>query len=250
MTGKRLIVLLAVLCLSAVAASAEWPRTVSAIDTRTPAAEKLQAEVGGVHMDGEDWEGMGLSLLARYGVADNWAVLLNPTFVSYDVDGGDSESGIGDTEIGTIYRFLDETKDSVDLAAGVFVSLPTGDDDKSLGSGSVEPGLGIALAKTLGPIVAVGNLGYTFIMDADEGEEDGFASAALEAVYPVDEKMSVNAFVDAEMARVEDADDDVSAGIGARFLPKENMLWKALVATGLTDEAADLTVGVSFGYEF
>lgn len=237
----------------AVSAGAEWERTVSAWDARLPAQGKIQASLWGGYWtwgeDGVDGTDMDATLYVNYGIADNWSVGVAPSFYSWDVDGGDSESGLSDTGLMSTYRFMDEADAGFDFAAMGRVSLPTGDDDDGLGTGSVEPGLVLIAAKTLGPIVAVANAGATLILDADDGEEDFVVFASLEGIYPLTDKLSVNGTFSLGTSRAEDGDEPVDIGLGARFRPMEQFFVGGAAYVCLTDDY-DWGGQIACGYEF
>jgi len=243
----------AVLCVFAVAASAEWERTIFAWDTRLPAQGKFQASLWGDYYAYEvgDADATTLDgvLYLTYGIADNWSACVAPSFTSWDVDDGDSESGISDTLLTTTYRFMEEKDSGADVAILGRASLPTGDDDKGLGSGNVEPGFLVLAAKTLGPIVAVANAGATAILDADDGEEDFILRGCIEGIYPLNEQLNINALLSAETARADGADDDVELGLGTRFTPVEQFFVLGAGYVCLTD-AYDWGATLATGYEF
>ncbi len=240
-------------CLLANAARAEWGRTITVWDTRTPAQGKFQVKLNGIYQssefEGNDTDRILARLYGIYGIADNWAVRVAPLYTSWDVDGGGSESGLGDTRVLTIYRFLDEAKAGFDLAVKAGVTLPTGDDDKGLGSGHVEPDLFLLAAKTLGPVIAVANAGGRLILDPNDGEEDFILSFLLAGIYPLNEKTSLNAEFSADTARWDGEDDYVELLFGGRFLPRADMVVKGGVSLGLTD-AFDWGFRLAGGYEF
>lgn len=253
MKARTWILFVSVLCLMAVAASAEWERTVSAWDTRVPAQGKLQLSAWGGYYawesGGADGNELGANVYAHYGLADNWSVCLAPGFMRWDVDGGGSESGLADTDVMTTYRFMDEAAAGFDIGVMAGVSLPTGDEDKGLGSGSVEPTVGLLAAKTFGAVVAVANIGGRLILDADDGEEDFTLGLSLEGIYSVSDQLSVNAAFSAATARWEDGDENADIGLGARFHPMEQAFLGGMAYLSLTD-SYDWGVTIGGGYEF
>ncbi|MBP7830848.1 MAG: transporter [Kiritimatiellae bacterium] len=253
MTGRIGLAVAAVLCVFAVAASAEWERTIFAWDTRLPAQGKFQTSLWGDYYASEvgdaDATTMDAALYLAYGIADHWSACVAPGFVSWDVDGGDSESGISDTALMTTYRFMEEKDSGADVAILGRVNLPTGDDDKGLGSGNVEPGFLVLASKTLGPIVAVANAGATAILDADDGEEDFILRGAVECLYPLNEQLNLNALLAAQTARADGEDDDVELGFGTRYTPVEQFFVLGAGYVCLTD-AYDWGATLAAGYEF
>ncbi len=253
MRTKKWLVMICGCCLAAVSASAEWERTISAWDSKLPDQGKFQMSLWGDYWEwesgGADGKEMDATLYLNYGLADNWSVVLAPGYTKWDQDRGGDEAGISDTGVLSTYRILDEAEAGFDLAVMGRVSLPTGDDDKGLGTGSVEPGASVILSKTLGPIIAVANLGGTLILDADDGEEDYILGAVFEGIYPVSEQLSVNGQFSASTARWEHGDESVDLGAGVRFTPMPQWFLAGAGYVCLTD-AYDWGFQVASGYEF
>lgn len=246
------LMIMANLCIFPTLASADWERTVSNWDTRLPDQGKLQVSLWGGYsawnnenIDGNDIFG---DLDLTYGLEDNWSVAISPSFYRWEEDGGISEAGISDTSLMSTYRFLDEAKDNLDLAVMGSLKVPTGDEDKGLGSGSVEPKIKLLAAKTLGPIIAVANLGGYAILDARDGEKDFVMLAALEGVYPLSEQLSINAALTTLSARWDGEDELVDLGFGARF-NLQQMFVGGMAYTCLTDNY-DWGLQLAAGFEF
>jgi hypothetical protein len=75
--------------------------------------------------------------------------------------GASGAVGIGDIAISTKALLRDESRWSPAIAARAALKLPTGDEDRALGSGEVDVGLGLAMEKTLGPTRIYFNAGLT-----------------------------------------------------------------------------------------
>lgn len=73
---------------------------------------------------------------------------------------GFDESGMGDILATAKFRLLNEGEAIPALGLYTQLSFPTGDEDKGLGSGSVDATLGGTLTKHLGPFQFYGNLGF------------------------------------------------------------------------------------------
>ncbi len=68
--------------------------------------------------------------------------------------------GLGDTEIGMKYRFIHETDETPQVGTFPIVHIPTGDNDRGLGSGHVPVFLPVWLQKSWGPWTTYGGGGY------------------------------------------------------------------------------------------
>ena len=253
MTAHKRIITLAIICLLPVIASAEWERTISTWDTRLPGQGKLHVSLWGGYWESKPHNADLIEndgyLDVTYGLADNWSVCLSPSLYKWDQDGGGSKAGISDTALMTTYRFRDEATSGFDLAAMGSLYLPTGDKDKDLGTGSVEPEVKLLASKKLGDIIAVANLGARAIINADAGEKNFMLSPSIEGVYPLNDKLSLNAAMSASTARFDGYDALVDLGVGARFKPLERMFVMASVYKCLTD-AYNWGFQIATGIEF
>ena len=248
------IVALAVICLLPVMASAEWARTVTAWDTLLPAQGKIQLSVWSGYYKSEqsniDKTEKGAYLDMVYGLSDKWSVGVSPFFYGWKKDGGGSESGISDTSLMTTYRFRDEATGGLDLAVmGVF-NLPTGNEDKDLGSGKVEPEVKLLAAKKYGPIIAVANLGVTTVLNADKGYKDVMFQPSLEGVYPLNDRLSLNAAFTGSTASSDTMDGWVDMAVGAMFKPREDMFVAGSVTTCVTSSCDWNGIELSAGIQF
>lgn len=80
----------------------------------------------------------------------------------------------GDTELGFKYRFIKEAKDSARPQVGVFplIELPTGDEDRGLGTGHVSVYLPIWVQKSFGDWTTYGGGGYWLNQDKRRGDKN------------------------------------------------------------------------------
>lgn len=103
-------------------------------------------------VDAHDASGVGPSVEVNYGAAPNLQLHLIAN-MAYDFPAGvPAAFGLGDTELGAKYRFIDPGKDDWYPEVGVFplVELPTGSARRGLGAGYVQAFLPIWMQKDLG----------------------------------------------------------------------------------------------------
>jgi Protein of unknown function (DUF3187) len=77
------------------------------------------------------------------------------------IQGTSGAIGIGDIAIAAKALLTEEGQLAPAIAGRFALKLPTGDDDRALGSGAVDVGLGLALEKTFGPVHIYLNTGLT-----------------------------------------------------------------------------------------
>ena len=85
-------------------------------------------------------------------------VIVPEAFVSYA--GETRRYGLGDTEVGFKYRFIDESEDHPQVAVFPLGELPTGSESRSLGSGHTQVFLPVWAQKTTGKWITSGGGGY------------------------------------------------------------------------------------------
>ncbi len=98
----------------------------------------------------ESWSQMGFAARpSYYGMfgENRWMVSAFLPFVSDNQPNVDSEAGIGDIQLSAAYWLIDNHKEGMYLSAWLWADLPTGDDEKSLGTGQLNIRPGVAFAK-------------------------------------------------------------------------------------------------------
>ena len=99
----------------------------------------------------------------NYGVSPNTHFHVIVPAISFDAPaGGPKQFGYGDTEIGLKYRFIEEDKNGWRPQVGSFpiMILPTGAENRGLGSGHVSQFLPIWVQKSFGDWTTYGGGGY------------------------------------------------------------------------------------------
>lgn len=250
---SKQIAALAVILLLPVMASAEWERTLGAWDTLLPGKGKTQVSLWGNYAKSEianaDSTTKAAYLEMTYGISDKWSAYVSPSFYNWKVEGAGSESGLSDTKLQTTYRFRDEATDNFGLAVMGQLLVPTGNENKLLGGGSFEPGGTLIASKKYGPVIAVANLELAAVLNADSDEKSFVAASMLEGVYPLNDKLSLNAALSAETARVDGDNADLDLGFGSRYNVKDQMFVGGMVYKCLT-ESSTWGLQVAAGVEF
>ncbi|OQX92434.1 MAG: hypothetical protein B6D58_02930 [candidate division Zixibacteria bacterium 4484_95] len=88
----------------------------------------------------DTWNGFGFMLRPTYYSMFNdhrWSVSVVMPFMSYSQGSGNSESGFGDIQISAAYWIIDDYNKGNYLSMWFWSDLPTGDDNKGLGTGQV-----------------------------------------------------------------------------------------------------------------
>jgi hypothetical protein len=99
-----------------------------------------------------------------YGLTERMELTFETTGVSQE-----HQYGVGDSVVGTKYVLLKEGGRLPGIAGSFELKLPTGDESRGLGSGEFDYDLRLRAQKTWGWFTATGNVGYTFVTDAEYG---------------------------------------------------------------------------------
>jgi hypothetical protein len=102
---------------------------------------------------------------------------------------GDGEAyGYSDTEVGVKYRFLDESESSPQIGIFPLIEIPTGDEAKQLGAGSLQAYMPVWLQKSWGKLTTYGGAGFWY--NPGTGNEN-WIFAGWEAQYDFSEIVTV-----------------------------------------------------------
>jgi len=134
-------------------------------DTGTQGAGKYQLEANLEYARNDD---LGVTenktqaaATLTYGIVDNLDIAVSFPWLAREIkEAGESssESGISDLSISAKWRFHEQEGFSLALRSGI--TLPTGNDDKGLGSGRMTYGLFFIATKEWKPYIFHMNLGY------------------------------------------------------------------------------------------
>lgn len=176
-------------------------RTVWTMENRMPGTLGLEVGVGAmgsplpspVSVDGGDssiWQaGLGL----RLGLLDDLAVTATFPMRGWSIDGQGSEKGFGDIELGAQYRFWEDIFDYAWFIPHASMTLPTGDEDKMLGTGDVDGRVGISAGTTVEDVWHFAADVSWIIRDFedDDNKDYGTVQGSLSVIYDLDEQASL-----------------------------------------------------------
>src|SRR5258706_1982478 len=104
-----------------------------------------------------------------------------------------TESGIGDSVLAATYGAFYDAKSTLGLDLTAKLKLPTGDEQRGLGTGSVDETLQAELYKSIDRVTVFGGFGYTFFGHSDVIELKNAAHAEVGASTRLDATDSVGA---------------------------------------------------------
>jgi len=164
--------------------------------------------------------------------------------------GETTESGIGDTVLAATYGALYEPRSNFGLDLTAKLKLPTGDENRGLGTGSVDETLQAELYKSIDRIMVFGTFGYTFFGHSDVVELKNAAHAELGASTRLNATDSVGASLYGRQRVVEGGSPQRELTFfWNRRVTKAQRL-QAYFLVGLADGSPDAGLGVSALFSF
>jgi hypothetical protein len=234
-----------VLCL--LVASLGWAgRALAIAGTATVPAGHAEVELQSRYARNPTNESSRLAGIASVGIAPGLQATVESRLLLVEPDGAAVRGGFGDTFAELTYRLLDEGQVLPAVAVVPAMRFPTGSPDRGLGASGYEPGVLVALSKTLGEIGVTGNAGWSSVTAEDENASDTWtvAGAAEHQLTPrwtlFGESVNASGTRNADSAVVR-------AGISWQATP--GLKLSVASAAGLTPRSPDVTVtiGMSFG---
>jgi len=254
---KRWVILFLIVLLP-VSAEAGLPLLTD--DAETQGAGKYQIEAGGEYdRDRETVDGIfsketdhSISTTLTYGVAGPVDVFIASSYirtvVQADGAGTTEARGISDTAAGLMWRFY--THEGLSLAVKPAVNVPTGDDEKGLGSGKFGYSTTFIVSKEIEPWEFHLNLGYARNNNT-LGERVDVWQASLAMLYEVAKDFKLCADTGIETNR--DAKSEIEPAYllaGIVYEVKDNFELSLGLKTGLNKPETDWAVLPGATYRF
>jgi len=137
----------------------------------------------------------------------------------------------------------------IDFSAGV--SLPTGDEDKGLGSGSMDGFGAVAVSRDIGPASTVGAVvGYRVVGDRSDFEARDVWNGGVFFSHGLSDRTTVAARLDWRQSSDEAFDDQADAGLSLGWALNTRTVVTAHVFAGLTDSSPAFGGGVNLRVQF
>jgi hypothetical protein len=228
------------------AAPAHAGRPLDTEDTAVVPRGDAELELGIDHARADDEGQSAVRAVVAAGLHSSVEVRLESALVAVDPGRGASHAGTGDTVLGIKYRLRDESDAAPALLGALAVRLPTGDEDRGLGSPGADVMLLAVAGKRWGPLTLHGNAGYTIVTD-DRGADAWRLAASVE--WAASERWTAVAEVVSDIA-AEGADAIAVVRAGARFDVSERIALDGAVGAGLTPSSPDvvITLGVTLKF--
>jgi hypothetical protein len=224
-------------------------------DTGTQGKGKFQLELFSEYSDDREARitstTTDLSATLTYGLIDPVDIVLNIPYEFWSEDDSESEvkeDGIGDVAIETKWRFYE--KEGLSFALKPGFTLPTGDEEKGLGTGKVTYYLYFITSKEMDPWAFHVNLAY--IRNENENDErTDLWHASLASTVEVVKDLSVVGDIGAESNPDRSSDTPPAYVLGGIiYAMKENFDVGLGVKGGLTKPEPDISVRGGITWRF
>jgi hypothetical protein len=165
-----------------------------------------------------------------------------------------TETGWGDVTLRGEY-YLHTATASTPWVIGVLrVTLPTGDEDKGLGSGATDVEVGASFIQRIGRINWLADIGYTFVGNSGDTDPRNQLRLGAGASVPFgrDQRHSYYVYLENRTSRFSGSEDkrSIAVGVSTAFTEAKRVRLSTSVFFGLTDATEDVGVYVSLGRRY
>jgi hypothetical protein len=156
-----------------------------------------------------------------------------------------SETGLGDVSLTTGYNLIPESAHTVMVRPLFYVKLPTGDEDKGLGTGGLDVGGGLALSKWLGDWMTYGELFYISPENSDNLDLQDYWNYTFTLGYAATDRLRPEVSLVGSTNAFKGADDVRSLELALNYWPAGRFRLLGYVSFGLTNASSDFSTGAS-----
>ncbi len=207
-------------------------------DTKTLDPGQVELELQGDYEKSPDEKVWSLTTTLNIGVLPGLEVDVDAPFVLLDPEDDSTRGGVGDVELTTKYRLLDETERRPAFMGAVVLRLPTGDENRELGEKGVDVHPLAIVSKTFGPLILTLNGGYTFVT-RDRDLDFWVVTGSFE--YEITDAWSLVGEVVSELS-AQQRGDVLVLRAGTVLAITEGIEVYTAVGFGLTRDSPDVTV--------
>jgi len=161
-----------------------------------------------------------------------------------------SQSGLGDITLTAGYALVAETTDVPLVRPVLYAKFPTADEDKGLGTGALDFGGGLSLAKDVGDWSTYAEAIYIVPGSSSSYEPNNFWSYQASADYHFTRQLSYGIGLAGATAAFDSSDHALEAQLKFDYWPTEQGSFGGYLAKGLSDGSADYGGGLYAAIRF
>jgi len=256
---SRISVYRLALCMAILTPTGAWAtHPLVTDDAGTQGQGHFQLEVNGQYDHDKDNgitnTGGQTAATVTYGITDVIDVAVGVPYLWINEKSDDrlinsSENGVSDATLDVKLRFYE--RDGLSIAVKPGLSLPTGDDDKSLGTGKLGYHLYMIGTQEVGSWTFLANLGYIRNETNVDTDEKNIWHVSIATICALDDHWKIAANAVAERNTDKDGDNDpVSALAGVIYSPTKDIDLDFGIKRGVTSSETDwlLLAGMTFRF--
>lgn len=140
---------------------------------------------------GNKGEGTTLLISPIHGATEDTEFSLKLPYIFGRPDNPSNVEGWGDVSFIMKHLIVDEGDKNPAFLVRMAIKLPTGDEEKGLGTGDANLGFLGVLTKNIGSSTIHLNLGYTFVGNQDEGSDNNEVNLGIAGEYGIGKKTRI-----------------------------------------------------------
>lgn len=175
-----------------------------------------------------------------------------PVVVAVDGSTRRKESGIGDSVVQGEYYLRTGSTTSPWVIGKLRLKVPTGNEDRRLGTGATDIEVGVGLIRQLGTLSWIGDVGYNFVGSSASVDLENVLRLGTGVSRPFGGRTSGYVYLENRTNAVERSDDRRSLILGAERVldDAQRLRLSASMFVGLTDATEDLGFYVNLGRRY
>jgi len=199
-------------------------------------------------IDSPNWESNDMEhefcSVVNYGLSDSLDAGFEMPFVRINPVNGELEKGLGDIVLRMKYRIINETDAYPAFLIKPTFKIPSGDEEKGLGSGKSDAGILLVLSKSFGNFSGYLNAGYNMLdLPKDKFWSDNTAFIGLGFSQPVNERVTLLGELTYEPNfNSRRSDDPFDMVWGVNYNLSQTAMLDFALRSGLTDASQDYSV--------
>lgn len=167
-----------------------------------------------------------------------------------NLDPDKAQSGIGDATLSAEYTLREEGVRHPRLGALLYLKIPLANEDKGLGTGEFDEGVGLSLAKTVGFTRYFARGIYIFRGDSAQYDPKNYLSYALGIGYLFNFNLQAALALTGATAPFAGAPAPLEAQVRLNYRISERVRVGGYIGHGLSDGSPDIAAGIVFFRSF
>jgi len=176
---------------------------------------------------------------------------MNPSSHSSPPEYSDeSQSGLGDLSLTVNYRLLDESAAAPGISTQFYVKFPSADDDKSLGTGAYDYGVGLWFGKWFDNWQLGTHFLYVMPGSTSSFDPDNYWEWSLTTGHILNDNLMIGFTLDGATAPFPENEDLLELQLHSDYWISDRTSIGTFVSFGLSDGSSDYSAGIYGAFNF